>query len=89
VDTKRSPGTTYYYVVRAKNSAGTSGNSPEFYATLLPAPMVNLTIGGTASDNDDSTPPNAANAFDQNPGSLWFHQGATGWLQYDLGAGNA
>lgn len=34
VDTTAAAGATYYYVARAKNSAGTSGNSPEFYAAL-------------------------------------------------------
>ena len=88
VDTTAVAGTTYYYVVRAKNSTGTSGNSPQFYATLLPSPLINLAFGGTASDNDNSVSSNSANGFDQNPGSLWFHQGTTGWLQYDFGAGN-
>ncbi len=88
-DTAVSAGTTYYYVARAKNSAGTSGNSPQFYATLLPAPLVNLAFGGTATDSGNSVPWNSANGFDQNPGSLWFHGGTTGWLQYDFGAGNA
>jgi hypothetical protein len=49
VDTTPAAGTTYYYVVRAKNSAGTSGNSPQFGDALLPAPMVNLAFGGTSS----------------------------------------
>ncbi len=92
VDTGVTPGTTYYYVARAKNSAGVSGNSPEFYASLLPSPMVNLATTGTATDDQNLTPsnPNSASAFDQNPGSLWFHGGGTtGWLQYDFGAGNA
>src|SRR5690606_36478566 len=31
----------------------------------------------------------SANGYDQNPGSLWFHSGKSGRLQYDLGAGNA
>jgi len=89
VDATASPGTTYYYVARAKNSAGTSGNSPQFHATLLAAPMVNLAFGGTATDSGNSIPSNSANGFDQNPGSLWFHSGTSGWLQYDFGAGNA
>ncbi len=88
-DTTASLGTTYYYVARAKNSAGTSGNSPEFSAALLPVEMVNLAITGTAND-DQNNPDNAANAFDQDNGSLWFHGGgATGWLKYDFGAGSA
>ncbi len=88
-DTTASPGTTYYYVARAKNSAGTSGNSPEFSAALLPVGMVNLATTGTTTD-DQNNPANAYNAFDQDNGSLWFHGGGTtGWLQYDFGAGNA
>jgi hypothetical protein len=89
VDTAVTAGTTYYYVAHAKNSAGTSGNSPQFYATLLPSPLVNLAFGGTASDSENSVASNSANGFDQNPGSLWFRKGTTGWLQYDFGAGNA
>jgi regulation of enolase protein 1 (concanavalin A-like superfamily) len=83
VDTTAVAGTTYYYVVRAKNSAGTSGNSPQFYATLLTAPLVNLAFGGVATDSGNSIPSNAAGGFDQNPGSLWFHSGTSGWLQYE------
>ena len=89
VDKAVAAGTTYYYVVRAKNSVGTSANSPQFSASLLPVPLVNLAISGTSGDNDNSAQPNASNAFDQNPDSLWFHQAPTGWLQYDFGAGNA
>ena len=89
VDATVAAGTTYYYVARAKNSAGTSGNSSQFYAALLPSPLVNLAFDGTASDSENSVAWNSANGFDQNPGSLWFRQGTTGWLQYDFGAGNA
>ncbi|MGN6370532.1 MAG: LamG-like jellyroll fold domain-containing protein [Phycisphaerae bacterium] len=88
VDTAVAPGTTYYYVVQAKNSAGTSGNSPEFGDSLLPPQMVNLAFSGTATDSANN-PANAANAFDQNPGSQWFYTGTSGWLQYDFGANNA
>jgi len=88
VDTSVTTNTTYYYVVQAKNSAGTSGNSPEFYGSLLPAPLVNLAFSGTANDSANN-PANAGNAFDQNPGSQWFYTGTNGWLQYDFGVGNA
>ena len=58
LDTAVSPGTTYYYVARAKNSAGTSGNSPEFYAALPPVPLINLALSsGTANDNDNANNP--------------------------------
>jgi fibronectin type 3 domain-containing protein len=89
VDTNVVPGTTYYYVARAKNSAGTSGNSPEFYAALLPVPLINLAFEGTASDSGNSAATNTASAFDQNFGSFWFHGGTTGWLQYDFGVNSA
>jgi hypothetical protein len=92
VDTTPAAGTTYYYVVRAKNSAGTSGNSAQFGAALLSAPLVNLAFSGasTASFNQDSTTEGSAKAFDRNPGSKWYcYNSPTGWLQYDFGAGNA
>lgn len=87
VDTNVTAGTTYYYVAQAKNSAGASGNSPEFYAALVP-PLVNLATTGTPTDSANNQA-NAGNAFDQNPASQWFYTGTNGWLQYDFGAGNA
>jgi fibronectin type 3 domain-containing protein len=90
VDTSAAADTTYYYVVRAKNAAGTSGDSPEFSSAVLPAPLVNLPFsGGTAKDNDNSAATNSASAFDDSFGSFWFHGGTTGWLQYDFGANSA
>jgi hypothetical protein len=92
VDTTAAAGTTYYYVVRAKNSAGTSGNSPEFGDSLLSAPMVNLAFNGTSTAfiNSGSGTEASDNAFDRNPGSKWFGSSApTGWIQYDFGSGNA
>jgi len=88
VDTTVVAGTTYYYVVQATNSAGTSGNSPQFYGSLLPAQMVDIAFGGTPNDSAGNSS-NAANAFDQNPGSQWFYSGTSGWVQYDFGANNA
>jgi hypothetical protein len=90
VDTTAAAGTTYYYVARAKNSAGTSGNSPEFGSTnsLLIGPMVNLAHSGTPIDSANNSA-NAAAAFDQDPWSQWFYTGTTGWLGYDFGANNA
>jgi len=91
-DTTAAAGTTYYYVVRAKNSAGTSGNSSQFGTALLSAPMVNLAFSGTstASFNQASATEGSAKAFDTNPGSKWFgYNSPTGWIQYDFGAGNA
>ena len=91
VDTTAVAGTTYYYVVQAKNST-TSGNSPEFSAALLTSPLVNLAFSGTstASVNQSSATEGSAKAFDCNQGSKWYcNSASTGWLQYDFGAGNA
>ena len=92
VDTSAAAGTTYYYVVHAKNSAGTSGNSPQFGDSLLSAPMVNLGFSGTstASFNQSSATEGSDRAFDRDPGSKWFGYNApTGWIQKDFGASNA
>jgi len=91
MDTTPAAGTTYYYVVRAKNSAGTSGNSPQFYGALQASPMANLAFGGTATDSAHSTGGEAVNTFDGNAGSKWFNNNVapTGWIQYDFGANNA
>jgi len=91
VDTALAAGTTYYYVARAKNSAGTSGNSTQFYAALQTSPMVNLAFGGTtlANVNTGSQVGGSDDAFDGNPSSKWYGWTApTGWLQYNFGAGN-
>jgi len=91
VDTAVSAGTTYYYVVQAANSAGTSGNSPQFYGSLLPAAMVNLAFSGTATASSYASSKEVPDeAFDRDPGSKWFDSAApTGWIQYDFGASNA
>jgi fibronectin type 3 domain-containing protein len=89
VDTNVVAGTTYYYVAQAKNSVGTSGNSSEFYAALIPQPLIHLAFSGTASDDLGSAASNVGSAFDQNFGSFWFHTGTTGWLKYDFGANSA
>ncbi|HEY8993541.1 MAG TPA: alginate lyase family protein, partial [Lacunisphaera sp.] len=91
VDTTAVAGTNYYYVVRAKNAIGTSGNSPQFGASVLSASMVNLAFSGTstASFNNDSLNENSTFAFDRTPHTKWFGWNApTGWIQYDFGAGN-
>jgi len=88
-------GTTYYYVVTAINSAGTSVNSPEDSATPF-SPMVNIAFGGTASSSmvGGVSWQQPYQAFDFNSGSRWHNgtgsnPGPTGWLRYDFGAGNA
>jgi hypothetical protein len=89
VDTSAAAGTTYYYVVQAVNSAGTSGNSPQFYGSRLPAQMANLAFSGTATASSSASGNEvAAKAFDTSPGTKWFATAATGWLQYDFGASN-
>jgi hypothetical protein len=92
VDTTAAAGTTYYYVVRAKNSAGTSGNSAQFGATLLPAAMVNLAFGGTTTASINAGPQigGSDDAFNGDPGSKWHcWNSPSGWIQYDFGANNA
>jgi len=78
--------TTYYYVVTATNSAGTSPDSPEDRATPG-RPPVNVASGGTATASEIGTGP--AEAFDGNVRTRWFNhdKGSTGWLQYDFGSG--
>jgi hypothetical protein len=71
---------------------GTSGNSSQFGAALLPPPMVNLATGGTssASFNSGTGIEGSDQAFNGDPGSKWYGYNApTGWIQYDFGAGNA
>jgi hypothetical protein len=86
-DTTVASGTTYYYVVTAINSAGTSANSPEDSATPV-SPMVNVAFGGAANDsaNNPSGSQGAAKAFDWTSASKWLCS-AVSWLQYDFGSG--
>jgi regulation of enolase protein 1 (concanavalin A-like superfamily) len=88
-DTTVTNGTTYYYIVTATNSAGTSANSPEDSATPV-SPLVNIAFGGAANDsaNNPNGTQGAGKAFDLTPGSKWLSS-AVSWLQYDFGAGNA
>jgi hypothetical protein len=88
-------GTTYYYVVTAVNSAGTSVNSAEDSATPI-RPMVNLAFGGTASSSMIGGPSwqQPSSAFNRNSSWRWTNAGATnpgpiGWLRYNFGPGNA
>lgn len=80
-------GTTYYYVVTATNSAGTSGNSPEDNATPI-SPMVNVGFDGSANDNGNNAngSEGAAKAFDVNVSTKWLGS-VVSWLQYDFGSG--
>ncbi|MDQ3815092.1 MAG: discoidin domain-containing protein, partial [Armatimonadota bacterium] len=83
-------GTTYYYVVTATNSAGTSANSPQDSATPQ-MPMVNVALGGTATASASGSLKAEVpeKAFDRNVATRWFNgdAGPTGWIQYDFGAG--
>lgn len=89
-DTTVTNGTTYYYVVTAANSAGTSGNSPQDSATPI-SPMVNVALGGTAmaSASGSLKTEGPEKAFDSNVGTRWFNgnAGPTGWIQYEFGPG--
>ncbi|MBW8780269.1 MAG: RICIN domain-containing protein [Verrucomicrobia bacterium] len=89
-DATGTNGTTYYYVVNAVNSAGTSANSPEDSATPI-SPMVNVAFGGTATVSAGTVNgQGAAQAFDASATTKWFDgAGSTGWVQYDFGSGNA
>lgn len=92
VDTTAAAGTTYYYVVRAKNSPGTSGNSPQHSSSRLPTQMANIAFGGTtlASINTGSGVGQSDDAFNGDPASKWHcYNSTTGWIQYDFGANNA
>ncbi|MEO7098792.1 MAG: RICIN domain-containing protein [Luteolibacter sp.] len=87
-------GTTYYYVVDAINSAGTSADSPADSATPI-IPMVNLAFGGTATSSMVGGPSweQPYFAFIRDSGWKWTNAnasnpGPTGWLRYDFGAGN-
>lgn len=83
-------GTTYYYVVSATNSAGTSGYSAEDAATPASS-WENVAFGGTYSGSSSSNPNEGfAKPFDCNPGSKWFsgsNSGLPQWIQYDFGSG--
>jgi fibronectin type 3 domain-containing protein len=91
VDTNVSAGITYYYVARAKNAAGASGDFARVRrrpASVLP---INLAFSGTASASFSGQWYEAPDkAFDNVPDSKWYGWNApTGWLQYDFGANSA
>lgn len=90
-DNSVSNGTTYYYVVRANNSAGTSGNSAQRAASPTSA-LTPLAFGGSTSADTGTGSGGqlSGQAFDGNVGTKWYNgtSQASGWLQYDFGAGN-
>jgi hypothetical protein len=83
------PAGTYYYVVSALNSVGETANSSEQSIPVL----VNVTPGSATSAHagSGSGTEGSDKAIDGNTGTKWFTGGgsASGWLQIDLGAGNA
>lgn len=94
-DDDLTPGKTYYYTVSALNSTGQSVNSSEVIA-VTPVLLINVALGCTASASDDNDEWNsaevAASAFDGSVYTKWYTGGNTGyagWLQADLGSGNA
>ncbi len=77
-------GVSYYYAITASNSAGTSELSPLDSATPQRS-LVNVATGGEAYDGETLSSDNAAEAFDGNSATEWFHSGVIGTLTYDLG----
>lgn len=95
VDTEVLGGKTYYYVVSAFNSMGQSADSAQVSVTT-PFQLVNVALGCTPSANIDNAAWNAAevaaSAFDGSTATKWYtggNTGSAGWLQADLGSGNA
>jgi fibronectin type 3 domain-containing protein len=81
---------TYYYVVTAMNSAGESIDSAEQSIQVLE----NIAPGSTTSAHAGSggSAEGSDKAIDGNVNTKWYtggNTGSAGWLQIDLGAGNA
>jgi fibronectin type 3 domain-containing protein len=81
---------TYYYVVSALNSVGETADSSEQSVQIL----LNVAPGSTTSAHAGSggTTEGSDKAVDGNVSTKWYSGGNTsssGWLQVDLGAGNA
>jgi fibronectin type 3 domain-containing protein len=80
---------TYYYVVSALNSVGETADSNEQSVQML----ANAALGATTSAYAGSggTTEGSDKAIDGNVNTKWFSGGgsSSGWLQIDLGAGNA
>ncbi len=86
-DTAVTNDTTYYYVVTASNSAGTSDHSPVDVVTPR-APKWNVALGGTITSTVGRD--GVGGAFDSNSRTMWFagdYRGE-GSIQYDFGAGH-
>ena len=80
---------TYYYVVSALNSVGETVNSLSQSVQVL----VSVSAGSTttAYAGSGNLPEGSDRVVDGNTGTKWFSGGGSfsGWLQIDLGAGNA
>ncbi len=82
-DTGLVNGTTYYYVVSAKNLAGESGNSSQVYA--MPGTLSRTTWIASSSTTGSDSP---GNALDGNLTTRWStgtSQANGQWFQMDMG----
>ena len=82
-------GTTYYFVVDAKNASGTSANSAQASAT--PSGSTNLALNKTASADSTQTGHAASSANDGNNTTRWTAANGTlpHWWKVDLGSSHA
>jgi hypothetical protein len=87
-DTTVTPGSTYYYVVEAVNSAGSSGPSAEGSATAPAVASSDLALGRpVVASSVENGAFLAANAVDGNNGTRWSSQFSDPqWIYVDLGS---
>lgn len=87
LDTGLLPATTYYYVVRAADGSGTSGNSSQVAALTIPAPPTGVTAtGGSLVVSLSWTGSAGATSYDvfrsTSPGGPFSSIGTTGSTSY-------